>query len=290
MKRRAQRCEECGRYRVGITVVDGRDLCPECADNYRNERQGEVMEETRLRLYVPVPGSQIARSILPGSAIVGREREDGVLIDYEGNKYGSLNLLTWQERVRSAWGRATAGDPTTARMFVPRSEVIPVGTCDGATIEVWKQDEIDTWLDEAGELKAWAAAFREEVAGELADRLVVVWAEDVEAARKRSGLIVEDFHEATDDELDEWNDALDAPWDPGDLSMLATMVRRVLRDVGRQRRRNRETGRWQADTPDAFDANRSRARRLTFVAAKLDDMQQEEVRDGDREAQRGRAA
>jgi hypothetical protein len=30
MARHAYRCHSCGKRRVGVTVLDGRDLCPEC--------------------------------------------------------------------------------------------------------------------------------------------------------------------------------------------------------------------------------------------------------------------
>lgn len=30
MARPLHRCQECGKRRVGVTVVDGRDLCPAC--------------------------------------------------------------------------------------------------------------------------------------------------------------------------------------------------------------------------------------------------------------------
>ena len=30
MARKKHRCDECGRLRVGVTVHDGRDLCPAC--------------------------------------------------------------------------------------------------------------------------------------------------------------------------------------------------------------------------------------------------------------------
>lgn len=32
MARPARRCDACGKRRVGVTVVRGRDLCPSCAD------------------------------------------------------------------------------------------------------------------------------------------------------------------------------------------------------------------------------------------------------------------
>lgn len=31
---RTHRCQSCAKRRVGVTVVDGFDLCPECAENY----------------------------------------------------------------------------------------------------------------------------------------------------------------------------------------------------------------------------------------------------------------
>jgi hypothetical protein len=54
MARRPQRCDECGKRRVGITVVAGRDFCPSCAEGIHEIDSDDLWprdEEHRFRLY-----------------------------------------------------------------------------------------------------------------------------------------------------------------------------------------------------------------------------------------------
>lgn len=116
--------------------------------------------------------------------------------------------------------------------------------------ESWEDDDVD------------AVMWRE--------RLAVVDAETPEQAQEISGLVMEDFHPATGEELDEWNEICDEPLDTTEAGMLIRLVRRELRRVGRQRLRDRATGRWGDKGDESRDANRKRSRRLVRVLGKLE--------------------
>ena len=92
---------------------------------------------TSLTVYVPAPvgdrGRDAALSlILPGSGIVGYDDGDGLLrLYYEGNKYGAVNLATWEQRVKCAAGRAFERYPTVAMLaFIDADQVVRVGQID----------------------------------------------------------------------------------------------------------------------------------------------------------------
>lgn len=122
-------------------------------------------------LYVPRPGFPL--SCDPKSAIVGsharqwfEEREaliDGrlpkqvapdtnLIVDYEGNRYGALNMQTYADRALVCAGRHKKKYPTVARCVVPAKRLIRVATFDYETeqVELLGDDEILTlmrWLD-----------------------------------------------------------------------------------------------------------------------------------------------
>lgn len=223
--------------------------------------------EERMKIVVPAPGSQVERLVLPGSGIVSRLRDDGwCIIDYEGNKYGAVGLDTWEQRVKHAWGRASENYPTVARQVVRCGDVVIVGEVDDdGELAVWRPGLIDAWrVDET----PWAARFETREDDESRSHLSVVWAASAEAAQAKSGLTMEEFAPATDDDLEEWDDKLDQQLEPRELGLLSTMVRRKLREIGRGRVKDRMAGR-------GHDADRMRASRLTVLAAKLDEMVKE---------------
>jgi hypothetical protein len=79
-----------------------------------------------LRVYVPREGTQAAREVHAGSAIVGREACDGyVHVDFEGSPY-----QTFEERLRCAANRHLTGYPTVARTGIPVADLIEVGRYD----------------------------------------------------------------------------------------------------------------------------------------------------------------
>ena len=92
----------------------------------------------RLAVYVPNPDAppHVARqvkAIAPGSGIVGRilqERdpdESPVLIYFEGNVYGSGNIITFADRVYHAASRMTHDAPTIAMRAVQADALVQVG-------------------------------------------------------------------------------------------------------------------------------------------------------------------
>lgn len=122
-------------------------------------------------LYVPREGFPL--SCDPKSAIVGsparqwmEEREariDGrspkmvapdttLVIDYEGNRYGAVNMRTYADRATHAAGRQKEHYPTVARMIVPAKRLIRVATLDYEQEQVRCLDEdavltLMKWLD-----------------------------------------------------------------------------------------------------------------------------------------------
>lgn len=95
-------------------------------------------------VYLPNPESDLARaslaSILPKSAIVGTPAREwfeqthpsntdlDIIIDFEGNKFGASNVVTYADRAMVAFGRHREHYPTVARLAVPPSHLIVVGT------------------------------------------------------------------------------------------------------------------------------------------------------------------
>ena len=103
---------------------------------------------TELRVYVPADESVFERAFLPASAIVGSPAVDGgILVDFEGNRYGSESLQRFDHRLLIAAGRHIERYPTVARMVVPAEELIPVGWYNADT------EELD--VDDATALADW---------------------------------------------------------------------------------------------------------------------------------------
>lgn len=117
-------------------------------EHYHERSQRAEAEGVVLDVYVP----EGAASIIPGSGVVG-SRDIGrtfIVIDFEGNKFGSENMRSWAEKVFHAAGRHVCCYPTVARMTVSPSMVRKIGTYDVAT------DRIH--LEDAEALKAWIGA------------------------------------------------------------------------------------------------------------------------------------
>lgn len=90
----------------------------------------------KATVFIPVEGSEAHRRIAHGSGIVGAHMGTEVLLDYEGNLYGAVNMKTWADRVAHAWDRQRVLYPTIARMSVKRSDVILVGHFDGQRVQL----------------------------------------------------------------------------------------------------------------------------------------------------------
>lgn len=104
------------------------------------------MTTQKLRVFVPDEGAlaHIARA----SAIVGADERDGhILIHFEGNLYGAVNLVRFIDRVSLAAGRLTRRYPTVAKALAPVDHLVEVGSYDvdkdevtvtrGAALAAW---------------------------------------------------------------------------------------------------------------------------------------------------------
>lgn len=105
----------------------------------------------QIVVYVPAPETRL--HIARGSGIVGEPSPDSrsVLIYYEGATHKPVNASTLADRVAHAYHQMTQRAPTVAKSRVPTSSVIPVGTYDPATKQVWptgpeSEREFARWL------------------------------------------------------------------------------------------------------------------------------------------------
>lgn len=104
---------------------------------------------------VYVPDADKLTVIDRGSGIVGTveawpvHQGDHVLIDYEGNRYGAVNLRTFADRVARAWDRQSVRYPTVARMVVHKQALVEVGEYDQAegVVRVTNAAALADWLD-----------------------------------------------------------------------------------------------------------------------------------------------
>ena len=99
-----------------------------------------------MRIYVPRPGSAVLATVLPGSGIVSDGMLDAsgrVVIDFEGNRYGSSSMTTFADRVDHATGRHLTRYPTVARLSVLPSDLTAVAdyNADLGIISVDGSDE-----------------------------------------------------------------------------------------------------------------------------------------------------
>lgn len=104
----------------------------------------------QLAIYCPKPDSPMAKTLKPGSAIVGdpdKITEGRAHIYYEGNVYGAENMRQYTERLLHAGGRLTTKYPTVAQAFIPLDELDEVG--------VYNTDSKTTLISEPEILLAW---------------------------------------------------------------------------------------------------------------------------------------
>ena len=83
-------------------------------------------------IFVPEQGDISAHGIRAGSAIVGAPvpGADRVVVYYEGAVYGQSQMVRFADRVFHAHGRLVERYPTVARMALPRTSLVEVGTFD----------------------------------------------------------------------------------------------------------------------------------------------------------------
>jgi hypothetical protein len=95
-------------------------------------RTSDTEMPERYEVFVPAPGSMQERMIDAASGIVGTldEASGRILIDFEGNRFGGVNLANFADRVHHAAGRHGVRYPTVARALVAPEELIHIGEYD----------------------------------------------------------------------------------------------------------------------------------------------------------------
>lgn len=120
-------------------------------------------------LYVPAPG--VVHDVRPGSAIVGRPLDDGMIdTHYEGG--GASNVTTFEECIGQAAGRRRERYPTTARRTWHAGEVLRVGSVTVDTVlRRWVIDRIDDetalriWIGGGEAVPGGSRKLRDKIAG-----------------------------------------------------------------------------------------------------------------------------
>lgn len=104
----------------------------------------------RLTVYVPKDSSFLIGHLKPGSAVVAGPPTNGtVTIYYEGNTLGAVNLVHYEDRLKSAADRLVNKYPTSACLRVSESELHAVGeyeTDDWETIGLTDPVRLAAWL------------------------------------------------------------------------------------------------------------------------------------------------
>lgn len=109
----------------------------------------EHASDLPLRVYIPRDGTAARAAIAEQSGVVGSRAEGGrVLLDYEANMHGAVNIKTFADKVHHAAGRHTAGYPTRARTEVDNAAVIEVGRYDGERVilDAERREAVADWL------------------------------------------------------------------------------------------------------------------------------------------------
>lgn len=110
-----------------------------------------------LVVLVPKPDTQPAKWIIPGSGIVTADSGDDAAVEvyYEGNRYGSSDMQTFEQKVHHAAGRLDAKYPTIARGRWATVDFEPVGVYRFSAdwqerhLEIFNQEAVDRWCANA---------------------------------------------------------------------------------------------------------------------------------------------
>jgi hypothetical protein len=105
-----------------------------------------------LNVYLPREGSHLGSLVDRGSALVADDLgQDRLVVYFEGNRYGAVNLQRWADRVECAAGRLTAKYPTSALCAAERDDIQLLGLFDGGAVQLDDPDDrsaIARWCGE----------------------------------------------------------------------------------------------------------------------------------------------
>ena len=105
---------------------------------------------THLPVLVPVEDTHWSKVIIKGSALVAfpsNFKHGKTLIHYEGNKFGSPDMVRFADKCFSAASRGLVGYPTNATAFIAPSDLIEVGTYDieQKTVAITNPEPLLAW-------------------------------------------------------------------------------------------------------------------------------------------------
>jgi hypothetical protein len=110
----------------------------------------EAAGERFTRVYVPREGTAARAAIAEQSGVVGGlVDDDRVVLDYEANMHGAVNIQTFADKVHHATERHASSYPTRARTEVGRDTVTEVGVYDGERVVLHPgaQELVAEWLE-----------------------------------------------------------------------------------------------------------------------------------------------
>ena len=99
-------------------------------------------------MLVPESGTSAWATIDRKSGIVGRDIGVGQFeVYFEGNRYGAVNLATFEQRVLCAAGRLVSKYPTIARAVFAATDFKVVGSVDwdAAAVRIEDKTAVDVW-------------------------------------------------------------------------------------------------------------------------------------------------
>lgn len=121
-----------------------------------------LKREYPVNVYLPAPDAcDLRRTIAKGAGIVGLPIDESVLIYYEGNLYGSINIVTYGDRCFHAADRMMwkgRGYPTIAQALVLPEQLLYIGTFDGRQVMLdpyhptSARDSLMAWLEQPADL------------------------------------------------------------------------------------------------------------------------------------------
>jgi hypothetical protein len=107
-----------------------------------------------LNVFIPKPDRKTTQGIAAKSAIVGAptpDETDSVIVYYEGNLNGAVNLNEYYEKLLCAAGRLKQRYPTVAMRMIPLADLHPVATYETETwsiVDVTDADALISWTGE----------------------------------------------------------------------------------------------------------------------------------------------
>lgn len=94
--------------------------------------------------------------------LLGFGGADEIVVDFEGNRYGATNMVTYADRASHAAGRHQVHYPTVARLVVKAAQLIRVGSFDfrNERVHVDDRDALTAWLGDFDDAELYGTSVR----------------------------------------------------------------------------------------------------------------------------------